>query len=904
MIAKARKCNFKEFVNRFSLEDASYAVEYLEAGPELGKEIANEVLQRHRDKVEGYENQRTDEYRSRRLDGGLMNEVLIHAVRIQAQSVLKVLAEVGGYVWGREPYTFMRPFAHLIHFHPKVKDRLESILTTSPPGDEETQQLQCYVSFVEEHLLPLMHQFDDAEDPKARRVRHEDLWYLFKPGELVYVPSNTLQKAWGDDTGSLGYRNRACQSIWRIELLQPHAGDFNNFIYGSAEVGTDAMAYLHFVDFDGTAYRPVLLNVGIPGYNGSKDIRKLELYPLRFAQESEALLAEHRAMGLRFTECIEKRRVTYKAWTLLTDPTGRYWVNSAGQTMRSPEFIEGDVIIDFQEAFKTCPHWKLFYGPDTAGWESRIETNGDEFPIFLWSDTTRTKLLFSWPHVVVSSDDIGFLEAAQFRQKHTYGVSGLEKPVDEDLAILPRRLFGYALRERRFVFLDVKEVKVGYQPLDMDPFQFLQIDPDNKRTIKCLVSDHFRTKKARKAGEIASQDPIPGKGRNLVFLLHGPPRVGKTATVEAVAQAYRKPLFSITSGSLGATPASVEVSLAQIFHLANVWDCILLLDEADVFLEEREKKDLSRNAVVSVFLRVMEYYGGILFLTTNRPGQLDEAVKSRVHSTLLYKALDFQQTREIFRLNIERLELIERQLQANPEPPQVRLHSDKSGILAFAEKHWHKHDNDELGQWNGRQIRNGFILAAALARSDGDYDGYDGVDDNGHGPLTAVVTERHFEFVARNVTNFDVYMAKARRGLDSERAHSRMDRPDHFIMNEERSARHQRRTAAATSNTQLSSSYYPSASQSAPAMPSPAPQPQVMNTGYAYSQMGYNPGPSIMSWPVHPGVQTSMMPIAPSAMPAPPPPSLHGMGGPPPPQQATGGASTIEGTNGLESRQG
>ncbi|KAK0721610.1 P-loop containing nucleoside triphosphate hydrolase protein, partial [Lasiosphaeria miniovina] len=144
-------------------------------------------------------------------------------------------------------------------------------------------------------------------------------------------------------------------------------------------------------------------------------------------------------------------------------------------------------------------------------------------------------------------------------------------------------------------------------------------------------------------------------GRNLVFLLHGPPGVGKTATVEAVAQQYQKPLFSNTSGDLGSTPDAVESSLTEIFHLANVWDCTLLLDEADVFLEEREKTDLGRNAVVSVFLRVMEYYNGILVLTTNRPGQLYEAIKSRVHSALLYKPLTLKQTREIFIMNIKRL---------------------------------------------------------------------------------------------------------------------------------------------------------------------------------------------------------------------------------------------------------
>ena len=48
------------------------------------------------------------------------------------------------------------------------------------------------------------------------------------------------------------------------------------------------------------------------------------------------------------------------------------------------------------------------------------------------------------------------------------------------------------------------------------------------------------------------------------------------------------------------------------------WEAVLLLDEADVFLEARSTHDLERNKLVSIFLRVLEYYEGILFLTTNR----------------------------------------------------------------------------------------------------------------------------------------------------------------------------------------------------------------------------------------------------------------------------------------------
>lgn len=180
----------------------------------------------------------------------------------------------------------------------------------------------------------------------------------------------------------------------------------------------------------------------------------------------------------------------------------------------------------------------------------------------------------------------------------------------------------------------------------------------------------------------------------------------------------------------------------------------------------------------------MEYYSGILFLTTNRPGQLDEAIKSRVHSVLLYKTLTLKQTREIFSMNIERLEYIEqRRRKAASDDPKgyLLLQADRTGLLAFAEKHWKKHDLDERGRWNGRQIRNAFISAAALARSDANHS--EGGEEKGH---VAVLTERHFETVASSITAFDKYMAGAHRNaLDSERAIDRSDRYDRFNSGED-----------------------------------------------------------------------------------------------------------------------
>lgn len=70
-----------------------------------------------------------------------------------------------------------------------------------------------------------------------------------------------------------------------------------------------------------------------------------------------------------------------------------------------------------------------------------------------------------------------------------------------------------------------------------------------------------------------------------------------------------------------------------------MWACVVLLDEAGVFLEERTPTDLVRNALVSVFLRVLEYYDGILILTSNRVGAFDEAFKSRMQLAVHYLTL-------------------------------------------------------------------------------------------------------------------------------------------------------------------------------------------------------------------------------------------------------------------------
>ncbi|KAJ2979399.1 hypothetical protein NUW58_g7211 [Xylaria curta] len=268
-------------------------------------------------------------------------------------------------------------------------------------------------------------------------------------------------------------------------------------------------------------------------------------------------------------------------------------------------------------------------------------------------------------------------------------------------------------------------------------------------------------------------DVVKGKGRGLIILLHGAPGVGKTSTAECVAANAGKPLFPITCGDIGGeTAQEVERNLESYFNLARKWNSVLLLDEADVFLAARERGNIRQNSLVSVFLRVLEYYPGILILTTNRVGSFDEAIKSRVHCALYYPKLNKSQSLRIWKMNIQALEEQNEQLE-----PNLRVQFDKAKIKAFAEHHWEEGDKDT--RWNGRQIKNAFQTAISLAQ----WDSFQATGDSATqaGP---VLKAEHFNKVAIASKHFDRYLIKTRRS-DEEIARGLSLRDDSLRLDDE-----------------------------------------------------------------------------------------------------------------------
>ncbi|KAJ7892616.1 P-loop containing nucleoside triphosphate hydrolase protein, partial [Mycena leptocephala] len=158
------------------------------------------------------------------------------------------------------------------------------------------------------------------------------------------------------------------------------------------------------------------------------------------------------------------------------------------------------------------------------------------------------------------------------------------------------------------------------------------------------------------------------------------------------------PLYVVSAGDLGTDPEALEEALTKVFGLAPVWGAVVLMDEADVFLEARSTADVTRNAMVAVFLRQLEYYEGILFLTTNRVKQFDHAFQSRIHLSLNYRPLSHAAKAQLWRALLE------------------KTRGAGKGLCDLSTTQLEALASKEL---NGRQIKNVVQLSSALATHEG-----------------------------------------------------------------------------------------------------------------------------------------------------------------------------------------
>lgn len=254
-------------------------------------------------------------------------------------------------------------------------------------------------------------------------------------------------------------------------------------------------------------------------------------------------------------------------------------------------------------------------------------------------------------------------------------------------------------------------------------YSHLVYDDQQKDLVLSFVESHnLHNHNPNAPGTVAKQnapmqDVIIGKGQGLIILLSGPPGTGKTLTAEAVADRTHRPLFYLQAEDLGINAAALGANVKRVFEMATDWDAVILLDEADVFMAERNPNDIHRNELVSIFLRELEYFRGIIFLTTNLYQTIDTAFRSRVSLHLLFQPLAAPARETVWRNFLERL----------PEQPKIGAAPDKdadsvtAAAITGGDRPLDDADVKELSLWqlNGREIKNAVKMVRAWCNHKG-----------------------------------------------------------------------------------------------------------------------------------------------------------------------------------------
>lgn len=419
---------------------------------------------------------------------------------------------------------------------------------------------------------------------------------------------------------------------------QPCVFQLNNYAYHCGQCPGLQLS-LEYTDYDGNDFGKRYNSIMIPMFSGAQPITGLNALPLAMHPDPEGV----RAM------LIERGR----RWEALAGQNFREYKGVAMGEQGNLYNIDGRVMID-------C---KTFH---------RIEPNRSFHVSNFPSTGGKRKQHSDWD---LMTDDVSEAELT---------------PLTDDQALLGSPLVrGYSFTEKKF--LDFFVDKISPIEWNTSCFEQLVLPSQQKELVQALVSEHTQ----RVTGDSSAShfdDIVKGKGRGLILVLHGPPGVGKTLTAECVAEFSRRPLYTVSSGDLGTSSGVLDERLGRVLDLAGTWKAVLLIDEADVFLERRSLHDMERNGLVSIFLRTLEYYSGILFMTTNRVSTFDDAFKSRIHVPLKYGQLPAASRVKVWKNFLAKLEA------------EGGIDIDEEGYRKLAE-----------GNLNGRQIKNVVRTAKSLA---------------------------------------------------------------------------------------------------------------------------------------------------------------------------------------------
>ncbi|KAL8806362.1 MAG: hypothetical protein Q9182_001392 [Xanthomendoza sp. 2 TL-2023] len=623
----------------------------------------------------------------------------------------------------REKLVFGQPYAPLLHYLSELEQYREDLTTPASQSigfqDETQSALSRYhvgllLSILHNSLPPKMSLDTVRNLAGLRKTTFEWLWLLFRPGTDVYIRTDH------------GIQGAVVDSISQGSL---------------SEVGREPCKFtIWSMVFDGRVVGRRYESWSIAPFDGEREITSLDIHPCHYWENQEerndrqTRREELEARGSKYIQLTSKRYMHHKGETI------------------AEESLDDRVMVDSASYFATHSQKIPILG--------RSNFVGDKTRVVKDEEMASESRFEKIPINVHERRSAQELDLSRQQQKDFPFADYDFVPLDKLHALTPHQrflcpytVFAFVMKTRKWESLHIDCLS---EPLiNVNAIDNLVMDEGTKNMIKALTYSY--TRPADSAHQPWSADFIQNKGKGQIFLLHGRPGVGKTYTAECVAEYTRRPLLSLTCGDIGTEPAEVERQLNDYFGLAKLWGAVLLLDEADIYLEQRITQDLKRN----IFLRAMEYYQGILFLTTNRVGTFDDAFISRIHVVLRYKDFTPEDRIKIWDNFFNKLEAERSDIYVSRRT--IEYATQSSDMVSV--------------KWNGREIRNAFQTAVALAEFEAKSQTTP-LDVSVPGKIE--LKEKHLKQIVNMSSNFKRYLDELHVGDESKRAKRFAYRHDEF----------------------------------------------------------------------------------------------------------------------------
>jgi hypothetical protein len=392
------------------------------------------------------------------------------------------------------------------------------------------------------------------------------------------------------------------------------------------------------MDYNGQSYYPHIKWVDVREFKDERSFDCLPLCPMRFVKEHrQQMEAAFLANGKRFYGLAVKAQNSFMHFE---GSLFSYGLATPNQFMKLREYkADGRVMVDHRSFVKmklpsynmgnASPHNTHFRRMGAAALQQHIKH---------WASSTSV------------------MPATGLQQPEDSGSSLRrdELPDDESLRLAPAVVYGFSFSLKKWGCFPV----TGFSEISFDDHAFdrhqVMSNEVQKNMLLGLVSQHLQDPEPMEDRTnnkgMPAVDPISRKGKGCIFLCYGPPGTGKTLTAESIAEKLHRPLWTVSALELMLNVDTVEESLIEILDIAYSWRAIVLMDEADIYLEKRISfaADPTRNVITGIFLRVLNYNRGVIFLTTNHVTALDDAVRSRISMFIRYHPLTLSQRAKVW----------------------------------------------------------------------------------------------------------------------------------------------------------------------------------------------------------------------------------------------------------------